>query len=226
MNGGRTVISEPAKCYTSLMSLLMGVFGGTFDPPHNGHLVLAAEARSHLGLDRLLWVLTPDPPHKKIQPITPLIHRLAMVRLALQDTPGFELSTVDIDRPAPHYALDTVKIIAGQYPGMDLVYVMGGDSLRDLPAWHRPTDLVNAVHFLGVMRRPGDAVDLPALERLIPGVTAKVRFLDGSLINIAAHDIRSRASDGRPFSQFLPPLVYDYIIEHGLYQTARSRVGV
>ncbi len=142
----------------------IGIFGGTFDPPHIGHLILAAEAHAQLGLDRLLWVLTPDPPHKQDRVITLLEHRLAMVRLALADAPEFELSTVEMDRPGPHYALDTVKIIADQNPGANLVYLMGGDSLRDLPLWHRPADFVKACHFIGVMRRPGDNIYLAGLE--------------------------------------------------------------
>ena len=90
------------------MSQLLGLFGGTFDPPHIGHLILSAEAHAQLGLDRLLWVLTPNPPHKQGQQITPLEHRLAMTKLAIADNPQFELSTVEMDRPGPHYALDSV----------------------------------------------------------------------------------------------------------------------
>ncbi len=94
----------------------IGIFGGTFDPPHIGHLILAAEAQAQFSLNRLLWVLTLDPPHKQRQSITPIRHRLAMVKLALADAPEFELSTVDIDRPGPHFAVDTVRIIAAQNP--------------------------------------------------------------------------------------------------------------
>jgi len=200
------------------MPQLIGLFGGTFDPPHIGHLILSAETRTQLGLDRLLWVLTPDPPHKQGQPITPLAHRLAMVKLAIAEERRFELSTVEIDRPGPHYALDTVKIISKQNPAADLVYLMGGDSLRDLPAWHRPADLVAALRFIGVMRRPGDSIDLPALEKKLPGLAAKVRYVDAPLLDIAAHEIRQRVADGRPFRYFLPPAVYDYIVEHNLYR--------
>ncbi|MCX6033626.1 MAG: nicotinate-nucleotide adenylyltransferase [Chloroflexi bacterium] len=199
------------------MPRLIGLFGGTFDPPHIGHLILSAEAHAQLGLDRLLWVLTPNPPHKQGQPITPLEHRLAMVKLAISDNHRFELSTIEMDRPGPHYARDTVKIISEQNPTANLVYLMGGDSLRDLPTWHRPTDLVRALHFVGVMRRPGDSIDLPALDKIIPGVAAKVRFVDAPLLDIAAHEIRQRVADGRPFRYFLPTAVFDYILEHNLY---------
>jgi len=199
------------------MKPLIGIFGGTFDPPHIGHLILSAETHAQFGLDRLLWVVTPNPPHKQGQPITSLEHRLAMVALAISDNPRFELSTVEIDRPGPHFALDTVKIISEQNPHADLVYLMGGDSLRDLPSWHCPTDLVAALCFIGVMRRPGDSINLPALEKNIPGLTNKVRYVDAPLLDIAAHEIRLRIADGRPFRYFLPPKVFNYIVEHNLY---------
>ena len=200
----------------------IGIFGGTFDPPHIGHLILAAEAQAELRLDRLLWMLTPDPPHKQGQPITPIEHRLAMVELAIADNPGFELSTIEINRPGPHYALDTLKIVAQQNPGADLVYLMGGDSLRDLPAWYRPADFVSACQIIGVMRRPGDAIDLPALEKNIPGLTAKIRFVDAPLLDIAAHEIRTRIGEGRPFRYYLPEPVYIYIQNQALYRNPQS----
>jgi nicotinate-nucleotide adenylyltransferase len=195
----------------------IGIFGGTFDPPHLGHLILAAEARAQLGLDRLLWVLTPDPPHKQGQSIAPLEHRLEMVRLAIGNDPQFEISTVELTRPGPHYALDTLQILAVQNPGAQLVYLMGGDSLRDLPTWHRPADFVSACHRIGVMRRPGASIELAALEKELPGLTAKVRFVDAPLLDIAARDIRRRIAEKRPFRYFLPPLVYEYIIARSLY---------
>jgi nicotinate-nucleotide adenylyltransferase len=196
----------------------IGIFGGTFDPPHLGHLILAAEAHAQLGLDRLLWVLTPNPPHKQGQSIAPLKHRLAMVRLAIDGDPQFELSTVDMDRPSPNFALDTVRIIAQQNPGANLIYLMGGDSLRDLPLWHKPADFVTACDLIGVMRRPGDAIDLPGLEKIIPGITAKVRFVEAPLLDIAAHEIRARIAGGRPYRYFLPPGIYAYIVRQNLYQ--------
>jgi nicotinate-nucleotide adenylyltransferase len=200
------------------MAPLLGIFGGTFDPPHIGHLILAAEARAQLALDRLLWVLTPDPPHKQGQPLTPVEHRLAMVELAIADNPDFELSRVDLDRPGPHFALDTVKLLAEQYPLAGPVYLMGGDSLRDLSSWHLPAELVAACRFLGVLRRPGDSIDLAALEKTFPGLTAKVRFVDAPLIDIASHEIRARAAAGRPYRYYLPRAVYKYIETNALYR--------
>lgn len=196
--------------------MLLAIFGGTFDPPHLGHLALCRAALAGLGLDRLLWVLTPAPPHKRGRAISPLPHRLAMVELALRGEP-FELSRVDIDRPAPHYALDTVRILSGQNPGADLLYLMGSDSLNDLPAWHRPAELVAALRYIGVMRRPGETPDLPTLEQALPGLTAKVRFVETPPVDISASEVRARVRCGEPIEPLVPPRVARYIHKHGLY---------
>ena len=200
------------------MNERIGIFGGTFDPPHLGHLILASEARAQLNLMRLLWVLTPTPPHKLQQPISLIADRLAMLKLALKDEPAFELSTMEMERPGPHYTLDTLEALADEYPGADLILLLGGDSLHDLPTWHRPADLVAACRQIGVIRRPGDSVELSAVEKQIPGITAKVRFVDAPLLEIASREIRRRASDGLPFRYYLLPSVYEYIVEHKLYQ--------
>ena len=196
----------------------IGLFGGTFDPPHIGHLILASEAYSQLELDRLLWILTPEPPHKRELFITSIEHRLAMVRLAIQDNPTFELSRVELDRPGPHYTLETVELIAEQYPNADITPIIGGDSLRDLPTWRQPRELVQACHWVGVMRRLGEQENLEALEQQLPGISSKVHYVDAPLLEIASREIRSRIADGRPFRYYLHPAVYEYIIEHRLYE--------
>src|SRR5512135_1764894 len=149
----------------------VGVFGGTFDPPHLGHLILASEARAQLHLDRLLWVLTSVPPHKLGQPITPLDDRLVMLRRALKDDPAFEISRVDIDRPGPHYSTDTMRLLREGNPGAALVFLIGEDSLRDLTTWHEPARLVAECDEIGVMGRPGVETNLTGLEAKIPGIS-------------------------------------------------------
>jgi nicotinate-nucleotide adenylyltransferase len=194
----------------------IGLFGGTFDPPHLGHLILASEARSQLGLTRLLWTVTPDPPHKQDQPVTPLEHRLAMVKLAIQDNPFFELSDVE-NRPGPQYTVDTIKLVAEQNPSAEIVPVIGGDSLQDLPTWHEPKEIVYAAHWVGVMRRPGEEVNLDKLERELPGIKSKVHYVDAPLLEIASREIRNRVATGKPFRYYLPSPVYEYIEQHHLY---------
>jgi nicotinate-nucleotide adenylyltransferase len=200
------------------MTEKIGVFGGTFDPPHLGHLILAAEALDQLKLSRVLWVLTPVPPHKLDQTITALEHRLAMTQLMLDDYPEFELSRVEINRPGPHYMLDTVKVIMSQNPGAEVLLLMGGDSLRDLRTWHRPKELLSICQGLGVMRRPNDTIDLDELEEILPGISKKVLFVDSPLLEISSRDIRRRVSEGRAFRHYLVSSVFDYIQTQNLYR--------
>lgn len=200
------------------MPLRIGLFGGTFDPPHLGHLILASEAQTQLGLNRLLWILTPEPPHKLDQAITPVEDRLAMVQLAIADNPAFELSRIELDRPGPHYTLDTIQLVAAQNPGADIVPIIGGDSLRDLPKWHEPQKLVYACHWIGVMRRPYDRSNLDELESQLPGISSKVHYVDAPLLEIASREIRSRIAEGKSVRYYLPANVFDYISQHHLYQ--------
>lgn len=199
------------------MAGLIGVFGGTFDPPHLGHLVLADEGRAACGLSRVLFVVTGQPPHKPDEPISPLGERLAMVEAAIRGNPAFVISRADIDRPGPHYALDTLRWLAERDPRSSFVYLMGADSLRDLPTWHAPAEFVAACAFVGVMRRPDVELDVPSLESQLPGLTAKVRFFDAPLMDIAAHDIRSRVRGGRPYRYLVSQGVADIIERQGLY---------
>jgi nicotinate-nucleotide adenylyltransferase len=195
----------------------LGVFGGTFDPPHVAHLILAAEARHQLGLDRVLWVLTPDPPHKADREITPWEDRLTLLESAISADPAFELSRVEIDRPSPHYAFQTMRLLRESYPGVALVNLMGGDELRDLPRWKQPMDFIAACDEIGVLRRPGDMIQVEALEQELPGLMDKVRFLDVLLLPISASEIRRRAKAGEPFRYFVPEGVYREILRRGLY---------
>jgi nicotinate-nucleotide adenylyltransferase len=140
-----------------------------------------------------------------------------MVQLALADNPLFELSTIEISRPGPHYAADTLRLLAEQNPTAGLVFLMGSDLLHNFPTWIRSAELVSICHFLAVVRRPGDSIDLVNHEKLLPGLTAKLRFVDVPCIGVSSHEIRARVAEGRPFRGFLPPSVYDYVIKHRLY---------
>ncbi len=196
----------------------LGILGGTFDPPHIGHLVLASEAQAQLGLEQVLWVLTPFPPHKQDQPITPLPQRLEMLHAALGDSPGFSLSLVDIDRKPPHYAVDTVRLLQAYYQGADLIYLMGGDSLSNLPTWHHAGEFVRACAGIGVMHRTGVDIDLERIETLLPGVSEKVLFIKTPWLEISSSDIRQRVRNGIPYRYFLPTPVYQMIDQRRLYQ--------
>ncbi len=196
----------------------LGIYGGTFDPPHYGHLILAAEALDQLRLDKVLWTVTADPPHKQNRILSPVDVRFQLTHAALADNPAFELSRVEIDRPGPHYAVDTVKLLRDQYPHDELFYLIGGDSLRDLISWKTPVELTQLVTGFGVMHRPVVVFDLVSLEREIPGLTAKVQFVQSPLVEISASMIRERVAMGQPYRYFVPPAVYQLIEGLGIYR--------
>jgi nicotinate-nucleotide adenylyltransferase len=198
--------------------LRIGVFGGTFDPPHIGHLILAMEAGEQLALDQVLWVLTPNPPHKQGIPFSPIEQRIELVRAAIMGNPKFKLSRVEIDREGPYYALDTISLLGHQNPSDKLFYLMGGDSLHDLPGWHSPEAFVSTCYGLGVLRRPQDDVDMNGLEKLIPGIKNKVHFFSSPQVEISASEIRKRIKEGLCYQYFLPPKVYEIICKRRYYQ--------
>lgn len=200
---------------------MIGVFGGTFDPPHIGHLILADEARAALRLERVLWVVTGVPPHKPDPPRAPLERRLEMVAAAIAEEDGFEISRADIDRPPPHFALGTLAWLRERWPGSPFAYLMGSDSLADLPRWHRPAEFLEACAALGVMVRPGRAWDLEALEQALPGIRAKCRFFEAPQVGISARDIRRRVAEGAPYRYLVPRAVGEVIRERGLYTESR-----
>jgi nicotinate-nucleotide adenylyltransferase len=196
----------------------IGVFGGTFDPPHVGHLILAMEASYQLNLKKILWVLTPDPPHKRGKKIIPVDARIKMVQAAIEDNLCFTFSYVDIDRPGPHYVLDMMDLLRNKLPDNDLVFLMGGDSLHDLPKWHKPKDFIDACDKIGVMRRPGEKIDFCDLEDALPGISRKVEFVDAPLLEISSNQIRRLIASKKPYRYYLPFEVYKIIEEMHLYK--------
>ncbi len=198
----------------------LGIYGGTFDPPHHGHLILAETAADSLNLARVLFVPAANPPHKAARTIrADAKHRTAMVALAIAGNDHFALSRVDVDRPGPHYSVDMLIRLREEIPEADFVFLIGTDSLRDLPRWSRPAELIELVT-LGVMRRPGvEPPDLAALERHLPGLSARVEWVDAPLIDIAASDLARRLANGQSVRYQLPDVVLAYIKQHGLYRT-------
>jgi nicotinate-nucleotide adenylyltransferase len=196
----------------------IGVFGGTFDPPHFGHLKLASEACIQLRLDCVLWVITPDPPHKQMRSITPVGDRLAMVQIAIKDNPIFELSCVDVERPGPYYTVDTIQIISRRYIGAKLIFLMGSDLLQSFPSWIGSNKLVSMCHSIGIVKRPGEPVDFVALEKTIPGITSKIQIVNISSMDVSSHEIRAAVTAGRSYDNLLPDGVCQYIKDHNLYR--------
>lgn len=195
----------------------LGVLGGTFDPPHYGHLALAENGRVQLQLDRILFVPTGQQPLKPDRPITPAHHRVAMVEAAIADNPAFAVSRVDLARPGPHYTVGMLALLRQEHPEAELFFLMGGDSLADFLAWRDPASIVRQAR-LAVMRRPGYEPDLAALEQTVPGLCERLVWLDAPHLEIAASDLRRRVREGLPLRYLVPPMVETYICEHNLYK--------
>lgn len=196
----------------------IGIFGGTFDPPHIGHLILASEALDQMQLDSLLWVLTPNPPHKLDQVITDAAVRTAMVKATISRFPEFEFSDLEFQRPGPHYAVDTVREFHRAYPEAQLFYLLGGDSLNDLPIWHDPTGFVNQCDGIIVMQREGEEPDWKSLDQKLPALRAKAHLLRTPLIEISSHEIRERVKHDHSWRQFVNAEVEKIIKDHHLYR--------
>lgn len=196
----------------------LGVFGGTFDPPHLGHLILAETAADCLALSRVLFVPAADPPHKRSAAVRASAeHRLAMTALAIADNPRFALSRLDMDRPGPHYTVDMLRLLREQHPGAELYLLLGSDSLRDLPTWSRPAELLTLAR-LGVMHRPHIEPDLDALEAVLPGLRDRLHWIPAPPVDLASSAIADLITAGRSIRYLVPDRVLDYITAHGLYR--------
>ena len=196
----------------------LGVYGGTFDPPHVGHLILAETAADSLNLARVVFVPAGTPPHKEASDVRePVEHRLIMVERAIAGNPRFVLSRVDVDRAGPHYSVDMLRLLRDDYPGAEIVFLIGADSLRDLPTWSRPQELIQLAR-LGVMRRADAEPDLGELEMNIPGIGARIEWIIAPRIEIASHVIADQIAGGCSVRYQVPDSVLEYIREQGLYR--------
>ena len=196
----------------------IGLLGGTFDPIHLGHLIVAEEARTRLSLDRLLLVPSRQPWRKAGREIAPEADRLAMVRLAVEGNPGFEVSLVDLEREGPSYSVDTVcDVRASLSPEAELYFILGYDALMDLPHWHAPDELARITRLVTVIR-PGYALDWSPLEQAIPEAREAVTLLETPEIGISSTEVRQRVAAGRSIRYWVPDLVAEYIQQQGLYR--------
>jgi len=195
----------------------LGILGGTFDPPHYGHLALAENGRAQLRLDRVIFVPAGQQPLKSGRPISPASHRVAMVEAAIADNPAFALSRIDLDRPGPHYTVEMLALLRQEHPQAELFFLIGGDSLADFLAWRDPASIVRQA-VLAVMQRPGCEPDLAALERTLPHIRERLIWLDAPHLGISASDLRRRVREGLPLRYLVPPPVEAYVREHRLYE--------
>jgi nicotinate-nucleotide adenylyltransferase len=190
--------------------LKIGVLGGTFDPIHNAHLLLAEQAREQLQLDRVLFIPAGDPWRKASRRVAPAQHRLAMTRLAIDGVAGFVVDDCEVTREGPSYTADTVSELHDRYKRDEIFLLLGEDALADLPFWHEPESIAeNAT----IVVAPRGGVVLPELpfdaDRI---VRIKMPFLD-----ISSTDLRDRARHGKSLRYLVPDVVAEYIREHKVY---------
>jgi nicotinate-nucleotide adenylyltransferase len=206
-----------------------GIFGGTFDPPHAGHLIVAQDAAVALGLDRVLFIPAAQPPHKRGLVATPASVRARMTELAIQDDPRFRLDTIELERTGPSYSVDTLRDLSRRFPDTDWTFLMGADQYAEFSTWREP-DSIRRLARLAVLTRSGTDGGAGADGA---GVTAGPRtepLADGTLavsvtrIDVSSTAIRARVAAGLPIRYLVPPAVEAFIYEQRLY--ARNGPGV
>jgi nicotinate-nucleotide adenylyltransferase len=200
----------------------IGVIGGTFDPIHLGHLIVAEEACTRLGLSQVVFVPAGLPPHKQAHEISPSEQRLDMVQAAIADNEHFGLSRVDVDRPGPCYTVDTIGLLQEAWgDDAEIYFVIGSDSLADLPSWYQPQRLLRRCTVVAV-ERPGYALDLNRLERHLPGAAAQIQLLRAPTLDISSTEIRERVRSGHTIRYLVPDAVIRHIYQDHLYRHVRG----
>ncbi len=196
----------------------VGILGGTFDPVHNGHLAIAEEARAQLELEEVLFVPTGQPWMKADSSITPARHRVAMVRLAIEDRSFCRMSLVEIENGGVSYTVDTLKKLRIEYERQaELFFIMGWDNLPALPRWKAPTGIIELCTLVAVPRPGSPPPDLAPVEKKVPGLTKHLIILEKPLVDISATAIRERVAKGQDISGMVPWAVAEYIRENRLY---------
>jgi nicotinate-nucleotide adenylyltransferase len=202
------------------LAMRLGLFGGTFDPIHLGHLILAEQCREACRLDRVWLVVTGTPPHKP-GGRTAVGHRLEMVRIAVAGNPALVASEIEAMRPGPHYSVDTLEAVRRDHAGDDLFFLIGADSLKDLPVWREPGRIAQLATIV-VVNRPGiEEVDESALPDFGPGTHA-LRSVTIPSVGIASSDLRRRLAEGRSIRYMVPRGVEAYIEAQTLYRAEKG----
>jgi nicotinate-nucleotide adenylyltransferase len=195
----------------------IGVFGGTFDPVHDGHVLPVEAAALKFGLRRVLYVPARLAPHKQSPPTDPR-HRVAMVALAISGHPDWSIDLEELDREPPSYTVDTLRAIAARRPGDELWLLMGTDTLAGFDRWRSPGEILRLARIAAFHREPfaGPNVRIPEL----PGVADRLTVFDGGSVKISATAIRNDLAEGRSIAGKVPMPVAEYITKHGLYSSS------
>ncbi|UCG17217.1 MAG: nicotinate (nicotinamide) nucleotide adenylyltransferase [Phycisphaerales bacterium] len=212
---------RPCPCPVT-MGEMTALFGGSFDPVHFGHLIIARSVAEQLELDRVILLPAVTPPHKDAADLTAPAHREAMVRLAIEGEPGFDVSDYDLTRTGPAYTVQTVAHFRRQFGlGAALCWIIGGDSLAELHTWYNVRDLADQCRIVTAVRPGWEKPDLDPLRALLGAVRMdklESDILPTPRIDISSTEIRSRVRAGRSIRFLVPEAVRDYIAGHGLYR--------
>lgn len=194
----------------------IGVYGGTFDPVHSGHLIIASRVRYALGLDRVLFVPAKAPPHKDSGQVTPAAIRVEMLEAAIAGDPWFAIDTIELERPGRSYTVDTLTSLRQRDPDVEPWFIMGADSLVDLPTWRDPAGIVRLAR-LAVVARPGSTIDVAAAAAAIPALAGRVDIVEAPLMGIASRELRAMVRRGEPIDYLVPENVRGIIALNELW---------
>jgi nicotinate-nucleotide adenylyltransferase len=195
----------------------IGILGGTFDPIHYGHLVIAEDARVYLRLEKVLFVPAYQPPHKPQGSYSTFEYRVRMVELAIARNPDFALSLIETKLPVPSYTTDTMQALQAQLGAdAELYFIIGMDSLANILTWHKPKDLLRLCRIV-VAERAGYQVDIAKLEKGLPGLRERMDLIDTPELSISSTDLQRRVRCGLPIRYQVPSAVERYIYRHRLY---------
>lgn len=199
----------------------VGILGGTFDPVHSGHLAIAEESWLRLSLSRVIFIPAGQPWLKTGREITPAVHRVKMIELAISSKPYFEFSSIEIERRGPSYTVDTLSTVQKKLgTEAKLFLILGWDSLNELPKWHKPAELVKMCRLVVFARTSSRPADFEALEVFVPGLKESTILIDMKPVNISSTDLRMRVAKGLSLEGMVPDQVERYIKEQGLYRQA------
>lgn len=201
-------ISQEAIQPTRQGRFRIGIMGGTFNPPHLGHLLMAEQVGKQLDLDEVWFMPTAKPPHAPGKKTIASQHRLQMVQKAIAGNPLFKLQPYEVNRGGKNYTIDTMKHFVSEYPEADFYFIIGGDSANDLETWREIDQLSQLVQFVGV-RRPGE-----------PPYTGRfsILWVDSPLVDLSSTEIRLRVFLEQSIKYQVPSSVEEYIVKHGLYK--------
>ncbi len=198
----------------------LGVFGGTFNPVHMGHLILAEQCREQAGLDQVLFVPAARPPHKQGLALASFEQRVEMLNLAISGQPSFRVDDLEKNRPGPSFTVDTLASLHDRDPNAELLLIIGSDTLHDLPTWHEPRRLLELAGLL-IVARPGwpvaDVAELRKTLTLADDFPLRHQVCQVPLVEISSSDLRQRLAAGRSVRYLMPRAVEAYVNDKNLY---------